>query len=83
MIEENLTATTFKKTTHNPFTLDSGRIPETLVRNTCQGDEIIDVFNEEVPVYKGCFITGIQGSGKTVSLTTIAKDFRGRMIGLL
>lgn len=66
-----------KGVVNNPFTLDSGRIPKTLVSgSTADIQEIIDVFSSDTPSYQSCFISGIQGSGKTVSLTFIAEHFQ-------
>lgn len=68
-----------KGVVNNPFTLDSGRIPKTLVSgSTADIQEIIDVFSSDTPSYQSCFISGIQGSGKTVSLTFIAEHFQNR-----
>lgn len=62
----------------NPFSLDSGRVPNVLVSSFRQVDDIIDAFSEESPAFHSSFISGIQGIGKTVSLTYIAKFFRGQ-----
>ncbi len=80
MTTENTAGTlTSKGIINNPFTLDPHVFPQTLVSGSTESvQEIIDVFTSETPVYKSCFITGIQGSGKTVSLSFIAEHFQNQ-----
>ena len=60
----------------NPFSLTFGKEPQSLIMRNFQNSEIIDGFKEEPPTFQVCMITGVRGSGKTVSLTTIANEFR-------
>ena len=60
----------------NPFSLTFGKEPQSLIRRGLQNFEIIDGFKDAPPTFQVCMITGVRGSGKTVSLTTIANEFR-------
>ena len=62
----------------NPFSLTFGKEPQSLILRSYQNSEIIDGFRDEPPTFQVCMITGVRGSGKTVSLTTIANEFRGQ-----
>jgi len=60
----------------NPFSLTFGKKPQSLIIRGYQNSEIIEGFRDEPPTFQVCMITGVRGSGKTVSLTTIANEFR-------
>ena len=60
----------------NPFSLTFGKEPKSLIMRNFQNSEIIEGFKDEPPTFQVCMITGVRGSGKTVSLTTIANEFR-------
>jgi len=60
----------------NPFSLTFGKEPQSLILRNFQNSEIIEGFKEEPPTFQVCMITGVRGSGKTVSLTTVANEFR-------
>ena len=56
----------------NPFSMTFGKEPISFINRDIQTDEIIDTFTSENPAYQVCMITGIRGSGKTVTMTSIA-----------
>jgi len=60
----------------NPFSLTFGKEPQSLIIRSFQNSEIIEGFRDEPPTFQVCMITGVRGSGKTESLTTIANEFR-------
>ena len=62
----------------NPFSLTFGKEPKSLIDRTIQSSEIIESFESDNPDFQVCMITGVRGSGKTVLLTTIAKEFKKR-----
>lgn len=60
----------------NPYTISFGKIPNKYVSRTAVIDGIIEEFDSDRPdeqVYK---LTGIRGTGKTVTLTAIEQYFR-------
>lgn len=57
----------------NPFSLIFGQEPMNIVKRYTKNDEILATFTETNPSYKACILTGVRGSGKTVSMTIIAK----------
>ena len=62
----------------NPFSLVFGQEPSNFVKAVVQNDEIIEIFNSEKPAYQACVLTGVRGSGKTVSLSVIANKIRNK-----
>lgn len=58
----------------NPFTLNFGKIPFSSINRTLVENEIITDFTSENPSSQVFMITGIRGGGKTVVLTSIAKQ---------
>lgn len=58
----------------NPFTLSFGKEPLSFISRDYQNQEIIDNFSSENPGYQACIITGVRGSGKTVSMTNISNE---------
>lgn len=58
----------------NPFTLAFGQQPAQFISRISQTEEIIDTFTDERPSSQVYMITGIRGSGKTVMMTSIAKE---------
>lgn len=62
----------------NPFTLAFGKEPLTMIDRNFQLSEIEDSFLSENPSSQIYMITGVRGSGKTVSLTTLYKSFKKR-----
>jgi len=56
---------------NNPYTLQFSYIPPQFIERTTVTNEIISNFTRQVPTYRGMFITGVRGSGKTVMLGDI------------
>jgi predicted AAA+ superfamily ATPase len=50
----------------NPYTLQFSYIPPQFIERTMITNEIISNYIREVPTYRGLFITGVRGAGKTV-----------------
>lgn len=57
----------------NPYTLQFSYMPPQFIERTYLTNEIISNYIREVPTYRGMFITGVRGSGKTVILADIRK----------
>lgn len=62
----------------NPFTLTFGKEPLNMIDREYQLSEIEESFLDENPTSQIYMITGIRGSGKTVSLTSLYKSFKAR-----
>ena len=58
---------------HNPYTLQFSFVPPRIIERKTLESEIIDNFVRDLPTYRGMFITGVRGSGKTVVLGDIRK----------
>ncbi len=59
----------------NPYTLQFSFIPPRMIERSMISSEIISNFMREVPTYRGMFITGVRGAGKTVMLGEIRSKF--------
>ena len=59
---------------NNPFTLAFGQQPAQFISRISQTEEIVDTFTDERPSSQVYMITGIRGAGKTVLMTSIAKE---------
>ncbi len=59
------------KREENPYTLQFSFIPPKYIERRIAMTDIIGNFVREVPTYRGMFITGVRGSGKTVMLGDI------------
>ena len=59
---------------NNPFTLTFGRQPLKYISRDKESTDIISGFTAEPPVFQTCLISGIRGSGKTVLMTSVAKE---------
>jgi len=55
----------------NPYTLQFSYIPPKYIERRIATSDIIGNFTRSVPTYRGIFITGVRGSGKTVMLGEI------------
>lgn len=55
----------------NPYTLQFSYIPPKLIERSLITSEIMENFLRDVPTYRGMFITGVRGSGKTVLMGNI------------
>lgn len=62
----------------NPYTLQFSYIPPQFIERTMATNEIISNFIRDIPTYRGMFITGVRGSGKTV----IMGDIRNKINAL-
>lgn len=60
----------------NPYTISFGKIPNQYITRTTIIDSIIETFNDVEPDEQAFKLTGIRGTGKTVTLTSIEKTFR-------
>jgi len=61
---------------NNPFTLSFGRKPLQYISRISQTNEIIESFNSENVNSQVFMISGVRGSGKTVFLSSLAKEFK-------
>ena len=61
----------------NPFTLTFGKEPASLISRDLEIAGIMEGFRQERPDNQVVMLTGVRGSGKTVTLTTISNEFRG------
>ena len=55
----------------NPYTLQFSYIPPKYIERRMATSDIVSNFVRQVPTYRGIFITGVRGSGKTVMLGDI------------
>lgn len=60
---------------NNPYTLQFSFVPPRMIERSQITSEIISNFMRDVPTYRGMFITGFRGSGKTVMLGEIRNKF--------
>ena len=60
----------------NPYAISFGRIPTQYISRSLIIDDIIDALNSDVVEEQAFKLTGIRGTGKTVTLTTIEKKIR-------
>ena len=60
---------------NNPFSISFGKEPYSLINTYEQFEEIKNNFIAENPITNTMMITGVRGSGKTVLLTRIEKQF--------
>ena len=58
----------------NPYTLQFSFSPPQMIKRTIITEEIINNFTRPIPTYRGMFISGVRGSGKTVLLGNIRKE---------
>ncbi len=59
----------------NPYILQFSFIPPQFIERTIVTNDIVNNFIMKTPTYRGIFITGVRGSGKTV----ILGDIRNRI----
>lgn len=60
----------------NPFTLGFGKTPHTFISRTSEIQNVIEDFNSDLPASQSYLITGVRGSGKTVTMTAIANSLK-------
>lgn len=59
----------------NPFSLSFGKEPQSLIPRPVVVDEVLSAFKSDTPPTQIYIITGVRGSGKTVTLSNIARLF--------
>ena len=62
----------------NPFTLLFGQLPLNYIDRSSQIETIRSAFESDNPLSRLFIITGVRGSGKTVTMTSIAESFEER-----
>ncbi len=60
----------------NPYTLSFGKQPPQMVSRFYEMQNILDAFTGEPPSNQVYILTGVRGSGKTVTMTGIANDLQ-------
>lgn len=65
-----------KTTKKNPYAINFGRIPEHYIERSLVIDEIIDDINSDTVQNQAFKITGMRGTGKTVTLSVIERRLR-------
>ncbi len=58
----------------NPYSINFGTEPNQLISRRMDIDKIISTFNSDMPSTTSYIITGVRGSGKTVTLSTIVEQ---------
>jgi hypothetical protein len=64
------------KSGDNPFSLNFGKEPYRLISRDNQIDEVVETFNSATPTSALYIITGVRGSGKTVTMASILNRFK-------
>ena len=62
----------------NPFTLTFGKKPELIINREEDFNNVINMYSRDHSIAQTYMIEGIRGSGKTVLMTTIAKELEAR-----
>lgn len=60
----------------NPYTLQFSYLPPQYIERKVTRDEIVGNFIRDIPTYRGFFISGVRGCGKTVLLSDISNRIR-------
>ena len=60
----------------NPFNISFGKKPYQYISRFMQSHKVIDTFTSENPSTNVYLITGLRGSGKTVLMTEIEREFK-------
>ena len=60
----------------NPYSINFGMLPRNLIERTLDTEEVIENFSADDPGCKLYMISGIRGSGKTVTMTEIENYFK-------
>ena len=60
----------------NPFSLNFGKEPYHMISRKAQVDEIIDTFNSDIPSSSTYLVTGVRGSGKTVTMMSLVNELK-------
>ena len=62
----------------NPFNITFGKEPFSIISRENELSQIYDSFESDEPNSNVYIFTGIRGSGKTVSMTTIVEHFKNK-----
>ena len=62
----------------NPFSLNFGKEPYKMVSRQMQLDEIIETFESDTPSSSTYIITGVRGSGKTVTMMSVMNEMKNK-----
>ena len=62
----------------NPYSLTFGKQPESYISRLEQTNSIVEAFSGENPVSQAYIVTGIRGSGKTVLMADVSKQFEAK-----
>ena len=62
----------------NPFSLNFGKEPYRMVSRQMQMNEIIETFESDTPSSSTYLITGVRGSGKTVTMMSVINEMKNR-----
>lgn len=60
----------------NPFSLTFGKEPTSVISREKQTNEIVEGFLATNPEFQVCMLTGVRGSGKTVTMTEISSEIK-------
>ena len=60
----------------NPFSLSFGRIPPEYIVRSSVIDQVVETFTCEPVTIQNYMITGVRGSGKTVTMTAICERIK-------
>ena len=60
----------------NPFSLNFGKTPYRLISRNSYIDEIVDTFNSSTPSSFLYIVTGVRGSGKTVTMASVVNRIK-------
>ena len=61
---------------HNPYTISFGKIPSQYISRAGVINSVIETFTSEEPDEQAYKLTGIRGTGKTVTLTAIERSLK-------
>ncbi|MCR5846904.1 MAG: ATP-binding protein [Lachnospiraceae bacterium] len=59
----------------NPYSIGFGKIPTQYINRDIIIDEIVDIFSGDEPSQQAVKLTGMRGTGKTVTLTALERRF--------
>lgn len=65
------------KSENNPFTLQFSYIPPQYISRKTLTDEIVNDLKKKTPAFRGHFLTGVRGSGKSVMMADIYNIMHG------
>ena len=63
-------------TERNPYAISFGRVPTQYISRNLLIDDIVDTLNSDIVEEQAFKLTGIRGTGKTVTLTAIEKQIK-------